>query len=89
LDPSPEHWEGKRGACVGVFQRIVAGQQNKWVTVVFHVDLVSQFGITSIANYAHLQDHLLILQARSLCTFSLGMNLRFLVPWTDLLSFPQ
>lgn len=29
LDPSPEHWEGKRGACVGVFQRIVAGQQNK------------------------------------------------------------
>jgi hypothetical protein len=31
LDPNPEHWEGKRGACVGVFQRIVAGQQNKWV----------------------------------------------------------
>lgn len=29
LDPNPEHWEGKRGACVGVFQRIVAGQQNK------------------------------------------------------------
>ncbi|KAJ9599313.1 hypothetical protein L9F63_010207, partial [Diploptera punctata] len=28
LDPNPEHWEGKRGACVGVFQRIVAGQQN-------------------------------------------------------------
>jgi intraflagellar transport protein 56 len=20
LDPSPEYWEGKRGACVGVFQ---------------------------------------------------------------------
>ncbi|XP_063240941.1 intraflagellar transport protein 56 isoform X5 [Bacillus rossius redtenbacheri] len=26
LDPGPEHWEGKRGACVGVFQRVVAGR---------------------------------------------------------------
>ncbi|KAJ8664266.1 hypothetical protein QAD02_005928 [Eretmocerus hayati] len=24
LDPSPEHWEGKRGACCGTFQYIVA-----------------------------------------------------------------
>ena len=26
LDPNPEYWEGKRGACVGVFQLIVAGE---------------------------------------------------------------
>jgi intraflagellar transport protein 56 len=27
LDPAPEYWEGKRGACVGVFQAIVAGKE--------------------------------------------------------------
>ena len=26
LDPDPEYWEGKRGACVGVFQKVVAGK---------------------------------------------------------------
>ena len=26
LDPDPEYWEGKRGACVGVLQRVVAGE---------------------------------------------------------------
>lgn len=29
LDPSPEFWEGKRGACIGVFQQVVAGQEPK------------------------------------------------------------
>jgi intraflagellar transport protein 56 len=24
LDPDPEYWEGKRGACVGVFQMVIA-----------------------------------------------------------------
>lgn len=27
LDPLPEYWEGKRGACVGVLQLIIAGRQ--------------------------------------------------------------
>ncbi|KUF94126.1 1-phosphatidylinositol 3-phosphate 5-kinase FAB1 [Phytophthora nicotianae] len=29
LDPDPEYWEGKRGACVGVFQRAVAGKATR------------------------------------------------------------
>jgi len=29
LDPSPEYWEGKRGACVGVFQMIIANKEPK------------------------------------------------------------
>lgn len=28
LEPDPEYWEGKRGACVGVFQQLVAGNGN-------------------------------------------------------------
>ena len=29
LDPDPEYWEGKRGACVGVFQKVIAGEFQK------------------------------------------------------------
>jgi intraflagellar transport protein 56 len=29
LDPDPEYWEGKRGACVGVFQMVIAGVEPK------------------------------------------------------------
>ena len=29
LDPNPEYWEGKRGACVGVFQAMIAGKASK------------------------------------------------------------
>ncbi|XP_076650047.1 tetratricopeptide repeat domain 26 isoform X2 [Halictus rubicundus] len=29
MDPTPEHWEGKRGACCGTFQYIVAEKQPK------------------------------------------------------------
>ncbi|KAK3705828.1 hypothetical protein QZH41_011522 [Actinostola sp. cb2023] len=27
LDPNPEYWEGKRGACVGIFQQIIASHE--------------------------------------------------------------
>jgi len=29
LDPNPEYWDGKRGACVGAFQKIVAGKESR------------------------------------------------------------
>ncbi|KAJ3174898.1 Intraflagellar transport protein 56 [Geranomyces variabilis] len=29
LDPSPEYWDGKRGACVGIFKHIVQGDEPK------------------------------------------------------------
>ena len=29
LDPNPDYWEGKRGAAIGAFQMIVAGQEPK------------------------------------------------------------
>jgi len=29
LDPSPEYWEGKRGACCGVFQQVLAKREKK------------------------------------------------------------
>ena len=29
LDADPEFWEGKRGAAVGVFQLVAAGQESK------------------------------------------------------------
>lgn len=29
LDPSPEYWEGKRGACCGIFQQVIAGKAPK------------------------------------------------------------
>jgi len=28
LDPSPEFWDGKRGACIGVFQQVVAQKES-------------------------------------------------------------
>jgi intraflagellar transport protein 56 len=35
LDPNPEYWEGKRGACIGIFQLVVAGIEPKLVIILF------------------------------------------------------
>ena len=29
MDPDPEHWSGKRGACIGVLQQVIAGELDK------------------------------------------------------------
>ena len=29
FDSAPEYWEGKRGACVGVFQQVIAGEESQ------------------------------------------------------------
>jgi intraflagellar transport protein 56 len=29
LDPNPEYWEGKRGACAGTFQLVIADKEPK------------------------------------------------------------
>jgi intraflagellar transport protein 56 len=29
LDPNPEYWNGKRGACCGVFQQVIAKKAKK------------------------------------------------------------
>lgn len=53
LDSNPEYWEGKRGACVGVFQMILAGREAKWVFFVFteshrfYLNLFYSFPISS------------------------------------------
>lgn len=31
LDPGSNYWEGKRGACVGIFQLILANKESKYV----------------------------------------------------------
>lgn len=35
LDPGSNYWEGKRGACVGVFQLILANKESKYVFLYF------------------------------------------------------
>jgi hypothetical protein len=30
LDPDPEYWEGKRGACMGVFQQVRWTTHHRW-----------------------------------------------------------
>lgn len=32
LDPGSNYWEGKRGACVGVFQLILANKESRYVS---------------------------------------------------------
>lgn len=41
MDPSPENWEGKRGACCGVFQCIVAERQPKCVSFYLSINAIN------------------------------------------------
>ena len=47
LDPNPEYWDGKRGACVGTFQQIIARKERKEV-------LRDVRNLTSKATHKHL-----------------------------------
>jgi intraflagellar transport protein 56 len=35
MDPNPEYWEGKRGACAGTFQLIVAGHEPRLTFLIY------------------------------------------------------
>lgn len=37
LDPSPEYWEGKRGACIGAFQMVIAEKKSRSVKFIEYI----------------------------------------------------
>ena len=39
LDPNPEYWEGKRGACIGWFQRVVADKEPKGLIYKYQIEM--------------------------------------------------
>ena len=54
LDPNPEFWDGKRGACIGWFQRVIAEKEPKGLadrshrvqTIIFLEGNRAEFGIS-------------------------------------------
>lgn len=40
LDPDSDYWEGKRGACVGVFQLILANKESKYASFPHRLDSI-------------------------------------------------
>lgn len=55
MDPSPEHWEGKRGACCGTFQYIIAEKLPKYVLRIAHLWLRDHCIIELICLFNHTQ----------------------------------
>ena len=49
-DPDPEYWDGKRGACIGVFQQVVAAHHKHGPPV---------------ANSSHLREAVVMLKSTS------------------------
>ena len=43
LDPESNYWEGKRGACVGIFQLILANKESKYVSLFFLCNIFHKF----------------------------------------------
>lgn len=65
LDPSPEFWEGKRGACVGIFQLVLSGRQPRYKPLPFrptleHTGTFSK-GRTSNAHVSRISTRSIIL----------------------------
>jgi len=46
MDPSPEHWEGKRGACCGTFQYIIGEKLPKYVHIHIYERSLYNEGLT-------------------------------------------
>uniref|UniRef100_A0A7S2TNI4 Tetratricopeptide repeat protein 26 n=1 Tax=Lotharella oceanica TaxID=641309 RepID=A0A7S2TNI4_9EUKA len=60
LDPSPEYWDGKKGACCGVFQKVIAGRapQSQLSDVIMllrnnHNSPQAEFMIRVMKDWAH------------------------------------
>jgi intraflagellar transport protein 56 len=66
LDPSPEYWEGKRGACCGIFQAIVAKREKK--------ELLRDVVIMLRSNQASPQAELIVRIMRKWATEN-GLNI--------------
>lgn len=51
LDPGSNYWEGKRGACVGIFQLILANKESKYVFFFFGLDFIITHLTTFVADF--------------------------------------
>jgi len=63
MDPNPEYWEGKRGACAGAFQLIVAGHEPRYFSVFFN--FISKLIQFTYNNRETLREILLLLRNTS------------------------
>lgn len=53
LDPGSNYWEGKRGACVGIFQLILANKEPKYVPFLTVSNSLSLYGEETFNNLCH------------------------------------
>lgn len=51
LDPGSNYWEGKRGACVGVFQLILANKESRFVSLLTKVSPGIWFCCRKLSSY--------------------------------------
>lgn len=66
MDPNPEYWEGKRGACAGAFQLIVAGHEPRYAVFLFSFLVYFKYTIILLSfNRETLREILLLLRNTS------------------------